>query len=314
MPLLSVVVCTYNRAELLRKVVESLCRQNCDRMLYEVVVVDNNSCDATRDVVGQFKDQAVRYVFEERQGLSCARNRGCLEANGEYIAYIDDDAVAPEQWLATAVNIIGKQTPAAFGGPYYPYYTGEKPSWFKDEYASQGMGKSAKQIKGPGLSGGNFFIKRELLVRAGCFDETLGVKGGDLGYGEETALLKHISETMPFERIYYDPDLYVYHIVKPQRMSLVWNMRHFFLSGCFSFRFLASDREKTGSRKSIIILDIVKTVRDFVASISGAVFMRDRRQFPHWESCFFEQALPHVKRIGWLFEELKCACRNGLRV
>ena len=66
----SVVLCTFNRSHLVAQAIEALLHQRPDTPPYEVVVVDNNSTDATRQVVGEFRESAiVRYAFEPRQGL-----------------------------------------------------------------------------------------------------------------------------------------------------------------------------------------------------------------------------------------------------
>ncbi|MGD8380729.1 MAG: glycosyltransferase, partial [Syntrophobacterales bacterium] len=93
---ISVIVCTYNRAELLGGTLRTLCHQTLDTSEYEVIVVDNNSTDNTREVVDEFcrRSSNVRYCFEPQQGLSHARNQGLQEAKGKYVAYIDDDARA----------------------------------------------------------------------------------------------------------------------------------------------------------------------------------------------------------------------------
>ena len=310
-PLISVVVCTYNRAALLQAALESLCSQTADRSAFEVIVVDNNSSDTTRSIVNGFMQyNNIRMVSESRQGLSHARNRGWREARGSYVAYIDDDARAPETWISCALERISISRPAVFGGPYYPFYTTKKPRWFKDAYASQSMGEQAMKIAGPGLSGGNMFIKRELLERTGGFDPGLGMVAGKQGYGEETALLKHISEAMPDQPVYYDPQIFVYHLVKPCRMTLRWNLVHFFLSGRYALRALQTDGMTAPARKSIILRDMCSVLFDLCADILRALFFRNRTGYPLIRNCIYECCLPHLRRLGWLFEQFRRTGEN----
>ncbi len=79
---ISVVVCTFNRANMLATILQSLCEQSIETSEYEVVVVDNNSTDDTREVVDEFHRcfSNIRYCSESKQGLSHARNRGWREA------------------------------------------------------------------------------------------------------------------------------------------------------------------------------------------------------------------------------------------
>ena len=104
---LTVVVCTYNRSDLLAGCLESLCQQTIKKDKFEIILVDNNSTDNTSEIAKGFLDQSnFRYLLETSPGLSHARNRGLNEAKGEYVGYIDDDARAKYDWLETAINII----------------------------------------------------------------------------------------------------------------------------------------------------------------------------------------------------------------
>ena len=135
-PAISVVICTYNRAELLANGLQSLCEQTLTMSHYEVIVVDNNSNDNTRAVTENFCQQYpnIRYFFETQQGLSHARNRGWREAKADYVAYIDDECKVPSQWLTIAKQIIDRLSPAVFGGPYYGYHNTLPPRWWKESY------------------------------------------------------------------------------------------------------------------------------------------------------------------------------------
>jgi glycosyltransferase involved in cell wall biosynthesis len=74
---------------------------------WEIIVVDNNSTDNTFNIVKEFKKNSkvpVKYVKEEKQGLSHARNRGIRESKGRHIAFIDDDALADCNWIIYSCN------------------------------------------------------------------------------------------------------------------------------------------------------------------------------------------------------------------
>ena len=107
---ISVVVCTQNRADLLVDLLPTLCEQNLSTAFYEIIVVDNDSTDRTRLVVEDFcrNYDNVRYCMELQHGLSYARNRGWREAKGEYICYVDDDCKIPTHYLSTAKEIIAQ--------------------------------------------------------------------------------------------------------------------------------------------------------------------------------------------------------------
>jgi len=100
---ISVNVCTYNRAEMLRGALESLiCQKTDGKFSYEIVVVDNASTDDTKAVVKQVSKNSpvpIRYIFEENKGVAQARNRGVKGSQGAWIAFFDDDQFAEADWL-----------------------------------------------------------------------------------------------------------------------------------------------------------------------------------------------------------------------
>jgi len=224
-PIISVIICTYNRAEFVGTALKSLCEQTAEKTQYEVIVVDNNSEDNTRVITQEFcrRYPNIRYCLEKRQGLSHARNRGWQESQGKYVAYIDDECKVPAQWLEVALQIIKEFSPAVFGGPYYGYHNSPKPRWWKDSYGAFEPSKTAGVLtQGEYLRGGNFFIHRTLLETIGGFDSRYGMAGQKIAYGEETELQRRIRAMRPDELIYYDPKLYVWHLVRPEKMVLRW--------------------------------------------------------------------------------------------
>src|SRR5438477_9356221 len=100
---LTVVVCTYNRASLLRHTLAALAAQQSSSSIHwDLVVVDNNSTDRTRAIVEEFACTApvpTRYLFEPRQGLSTARNAGIAACRGDIVAFTDDDVTPEPDWV-----------------------------------------------------------------------------------------------------------------------------------------------------------------------------------------------------------------------
>ncbi|MFA5411669.1 MAG: glycosyltransferase family A protein [Candidatus Omnitrophota bacterium] len=96
--IISVVIPTFNRAKILEEALTSLAAQT--RIPDEVVVVDNNSSDNTKEVVESFNHGLkIKYVLEPTQGTSTARNTGIKNASGDIIVFFDDDCVADKEWL-----------------------------------------------------------------------------------------------------------------------------------------------------------------------------------------------------------------------
>jgi glycosyltransferase involved in cell wall biosynthesis len=94
MPLVSVIITTYNRADVLRRAVLSVINQTYKNI--EIIIIDDASADATREVVSAIIDPRLKYVAHHKNmGVSTARNRGIKESTGEYLAFLDDD----DEWL-----------------------------------------------------------------------------------------------------------------------------------------------------------------------------------------------------------------------
>jgi glycosyltransferase involved in cell wall biosynthesis len=100
-PLATVAICTRDRTYSLSATIDSLLRQSYRDV--EILVVDNApSSDATERLIRECYP-TVRYIHEGRAGLDWARNRAIAEARGDFIAYIDDDAIADPHWLAALI-------------------------------------------------------------------------------------------------------------------------------------------------------------------------------------------------------------------
>jgi len=301
--LISVVICTYNRADLLTDVLQTLCQQTLEHSEYEVIVVDNNSTDSTRAVAESFARQYpnLSYCFEQQQGLSHARNRGWQEAKGKYVAYIDDDCKVPEKWLAVAKEIIERISPDVFGGPYFAFYNTPKPTWFKDEYGSHTPYANATRIEGPPdeLHGGNLFLHRELLEKTGGFNPQLGMVGDQIAYGEETALLRHIHTTIPEALIYYEPKLYVYHLVRPEKMTWRWLIKDRFTKGRYVYRVFQTDKTNQVVLLRRILLVSLRLLLDVI--LFSQFRHRDKQPYP--QQYLYESSLRYLKHLGTLYEE-----------
>jgi len=94
----SVIIPTYNRAALVTKAIDSVLAQTyCD---YEIIVVDDGSTDNTKEVLQPYMDR-IHYIYQENAGVSAARNRGIMEAKGQWIAFLDSD----DRWLPEKLYI-----------------------------------------------------------------------------------------------------------------------------------------------------------------------------------------------------------------
>lgn len=253
--MISVVVCTYNRSELLYKCLQSLTGQTLDSSLFEVLILDNNSTDATPKIADRFvkNNQNFRNISELNQGLSHARNRGWREARGKYVAYIDDDAKATPDWCERILNVFNTvtPTPVAVGGQIHPFYEIPPPAWFTDDFEIRTWGEHSGFLELPrarsGFSGSNMAFQRRILERFGGFSTLFGIVGGKLRMGEDTEFFYRIYDEE--SNFWYDPLILVYHWVPKRNFSVMYRVSRSYNSAR-SFSYIQN--------KSISILDYVK--------------------------------------------------------
>jgi len=232
-----VIICTYNRSGYLPKLIESFEKQTLSDDLFDILMVDNNSTDATRDVVKQLQGAMpnLRYVFEPEQGLSIARNRGLKETDAPLIAYIDDDAYAEPRWLFSVVDGFGRDDEiVCVGGPVELDWQGARPSWVPKSYeslfTSVDHGPDERYLSSKDyLVGANIAFRREWLVDRGGFPEALGRRGLCLLSGEEALVYKDVFATG--NKAYYHPGAKVTHCVTRERKTMKWFFRRLFWDG-----------------------------------------------------------------------------------
>ncbi len=80
-----------------------------------------------------------------------------------------------------------------------------------------------------------YFARRSLLDEVGGFEPAFGMKGRRIGYGEETVLIRRVRQQFPPSKLYYAADLYNYHLVRQEKMSFDWQLRHRFAQGRDSY-------------------------------------------------------------------------------
>lgn len=198
----TLAICTYNRAESLRRTLESV-REAVTRTstAWEVLVIDNNSTDDTADAIGEFTDRLpLRYLFESKQGLSHGRNRALAECRGDLLVFTDDDVILDAQYLCEYEQARTTFLRADyFGGRIKPHWTTPRPEWLKNESMALlsgllgnfdlGQRSRTLHVDDPHPFGANFAITRSLFDRVESFRTDLGVTGSVPGRGEEAEYL-----------------------------------------------------------------------------------------------------------------------------
>jgi glycosyltransferase involved in cell wall biosynthesis len=251
----SVIICTHNRAPLLRKGLDSLRGQSltCGDGI-EILVVDNASTDETQDLVESFQSTTgnVRYIFESTLGLSHARNRGVREAHGELVAFIDDDAIAEPGWLDALVHAFHgvEPKPDCVGGRIEPIWQVPKPGWFPHSLLGYlsilDLGDEAHwcDIPREHLVGCNIAFRRNALLELGGFNTELGRKGQSLKGNEEIELLRRMKQRG--QGVFYEPCAVVRHFIPRERLTKRWLVRRLYAEGLSDGVLRAFDSDEAG--------------------------------------------------------------------
>lgn len=184
--MISIIIPTRNRAVYLAETLASLGAAAAD-MPAEILVVDNGSTDTTREVVSRFSRTSslpVRYAYEPTPGLHVGRNLGAQLAQGDILAYLDDDVFVDPNWLTGIRDAFAKYPDLALlGGPCVPHWEATPPDWvMKLRYPSSDGGWILGQLSLVDLEyakpapcsplhifGCNFIVKKSVLFAAGGF-------------------------------------------------------------------------------------------------------------------------------------------------
>lgn len=224
---ISSIICTLNRADYLRKAIKSLVEQTLSQQHYEILVVDNGSVDNTKQLVVEELSQIqnLRYIYEPIMGLSQARNTGLSKAVGEYVAYLDDDAIACSQWLEKIIDVFDtvKPQPGCAGGKIEPIWGAPRPSWLSDklmiylttlDYSKTPISLNETPCR---LPGANMAFPKNLLEAVGGFQVDLGRKGSNLLSNEEFLVQQQLIDRG--YSCFYHPEIAVKHHIPASRLN-----------------------------------------------------------------------------------------------
>ncbi|HOG46236.1 MAG TPA: glycosyltransferase [Anaerolineae bacterium] len=220
MPAISAIVCTYTEARWddLLAAVASLGRQTLPPCEI-IVVVDHNSALLAR-VRAELGDVAARPNVEAR-GLAGARNSGVRVAQGDIVAFLDDDAIAAPDWLARLAAAYDDERVAGAGGAVEPLWEDGRPAWLPEEFdwvlgcSYRGLPQRAAAVRN--LFGGAMSLRREAFEAAGGFRHRLGRVGSGAAGCEETELCVRIQQRRPGCVFLFQPSARIYHRVPAAR-------------------------------------------------------------------------------------------------
>jgi len=235
---LSVIIATFNRAEILNKTLESFCNLNTKGIKWELIVVDNNSSDQTKNIIKSYSGRLpIRYLFESQQGKNYALNAGIKIAKGDILVFTDDDVSPEENWLVEIAKSVDRwPTGQVFGGKVIPRFPKDTPEWVKASNFSPYVFAihSLQKHEGPYMESGspvgpNCWIRKELFDAGYSYNCNIGPKGTGRVSGSELELFTRLIR----DGVYpiYVPSAVVYHRIQKHQIKMLYLLKRSFASG-----------------------------------------------------------------------------------
>jgi glucosyl-dolichyl phosphate glucuronosyltransferase len=303
---ISVVVCTFNRANYLRKAIQSLIEQSLETNSYEILVVDNRSTDETKQVITQEFSHIpnLRYLYEPIQGLSQARNTGWQNALGNYVAYLDDDAIASFRWLENIIKVFETVTPkpGGIGGKVEPIWEFSKPSWLNDRFLPYltiidwSAVPTRLDDTNYYIAGANMAFPKSVLELVQGFPVKLGRQGKKLLSNEELFLAKKIKQSD--YSIYYVPELLVKHHIVKSRLNKQWFFQRIYWQGVSDAFFLSHETSHSYVERCQLAIAELKQLLKRLKNINEQKDL-NHEEFSFINQCFF------LEKIGYIWGLLK---------
>jgi glycosyltransferase involved in cell wall biosynthesis len=233
----SVVLCehTLDRYDDCRAAAESVLAQSHPDVEL-VLVSDGNEAvaDRFREEFGD-RENVVVHCNEANVGLLESRNTGAELASGDVVAFIDDDAVADEDWVAELVAVYEREDVPAVGGRMTPEWVAGKPDFLPAEFywlvgvTHRGFADGPGEVRN--TFGSNISFRRAVFQDLGGFDTDIGGRKGDANLqGGETELGARLAAEYD-HGVYYTPDAEVAHKVFDYRTEPLWLLDRAFWQG-----------------------------------------------------------------------------------
>jgi len=297
----SVVIPTYNRADLLRQALAGIVTQQFPRDHFEVLVIDNNSHDHTASVVAEFASAhpAPRHVHEPQQGLDHARNRAIAESRGEIILFGDDDILVQPDWIAQmAVPLLadaGARRIGAVGGEVIPVFPDGLPDWVREWHSPLCFRTDTGPLN-PRQSpmGANLAIPRWVFEQLGPFHTALDRAAGNYFSGGDSEMIRRVRAAGL--EVWFAPAAAVKHQMPASRTTFRYAARHAFDSARSRVIDRAGQPAAAGYFVGRLFANIAKAFGFTLLSFVNAILFRTgaakQALVRAWRSCGYLYQIP----------------------
>lgn len=236
-PEATVAICCYNASEYLPKLLGLLLKQSCP-VLWEILIVDNNSSDNSVNIVKDFTKTSkipVRFVQETEQGIPYARNRAIEESkNSTFLVFIDADELPDKNWLVTAIKSLQTHSADCVGGEI-GLDLSHRPAWLCDSMlpflgqVKHGNKPFKIQDRSTPIWSGNIAYRLSLFKGTLPFDTRYNRKGKGIGGGSDGILFRKLLESDCVMR--YEPEMRIIHLIPPEKLTRYYFLKLHFIAG-----------------------------------------------------------------------------------
>jgi glycosyltransferase involved in cell wall biosynthesis len=246
-PSVSVVVCSHDRLHYVRACMDSLAHQSVGPDGFEIILVDSGSPPPVAAEMKRIAEEMpnARLVRLDVSGVSLARNEGARAATSEYVAYIDDDAMAMPDWIEQIQRVLAEHDcrPAVLGGKVLPVWESPLPAWWPPSLRGvlsiieyEGAGEYRTDAVPAKLEpyGVNMVLRRDAMLQVGGFVEALGRMGLVLQSDEEVQLAWKLQDA-GYPAI-YDSRVVVRHSIQARRFTTEWLLARLYWQGASTVR------------------------------------------------------------------------------
>ena len=183
---ITIIIPTYNRAKILQTTLNSFLLLQYEKIKWEIIVVDNNSKDDTKDIVLNFNNiLPIRYLFEKKQGKNYALNTAVKQSKGAVLVFIDDDILVDRLWLIEIYSSTLRYPDYdVFGGKTLPQFPRGTPEWIKKSnysifvYGIHDLDQQEGEYQNSGTPGGaNCWVRGQVFRSGNMYSVDIGPKG-----------------------------------------------------------------------------------------------------------------------------------------
>jgi glycosyltransferase involved in cell wall biosynthesis len=269
LPHITVCICTYKRPKLLKRLLDGLSRQTTEGLFtYSIAIADNDSLESARTLVKDFAASSpipIRYSVEPRRSIALVRNKVLENAQGDFVALVDDDEFPIDRWLVTLLKTCNQYNVDGVLGPVKRHFDEIPPRWLvRSKFYDRRVNPTGTRVDWQEARTGNVLIRREVFLRSGEMPFRPEFRAGE----DQDFFRRKIDEGRAF---IWSAEAVVYEVVPPARWSRSYMIKKALLRGA-----TASLQPSCGAAsiaKSIVAIPAYTIALPFAAVIGHEWFM-----------------------------------------